>query len=174
MESGLPPGVTIRRLGPGDSFEELTALLHRAYAALAALGFNYTAVDQDPAVTRRRATRGSCLVAILDGRVVGTLAMHGPDEQSPSAHFRSPSAVVLEQFAVEPSLQDRGIGRALMEEAERRARAEGARELVGDTAEGAVHLVRWYESMGWRSVGFVQWPGKTYRSVVLTKPLDGA
>jgi hypothetical protein len=34
------------RVDPNDSFEELTGLLHRAYASLGAMGFNYTAVDQ--------------------------------------------------------------------------------------------------------------------------------
>ena len=38
----------------GDSIAELTALLHAAYASLAAQGWNFTAVDQPESVTRER------------------------------------------------------------------------------------------------------------------------
>jgi hypothetical protein len=58
-----------------------------------------------------------------------------------------------------------------MAEAERRAREAGAVAAYGDTAEGATHLVAWYERMGWRVVGHERWPGKTYRSVLLRKDL---
>ena len=44
----------IRPLLPSDSLEELTALLHAAYASLAAQGWNFTAVDQSVAMTRER------------------------------------------------------------------------------------------------------------------------
>ena len=46
--------IAIRALGPHDSIEELTALLHRSYAALGAMGLNYTAVDQTADVGRGR------------------------------------------------------------------------------------------------------------------------
>lgn len=40
-----------------------------------------------------------------------------------------------------------------------------------DTAEQAAHLIKRYTGLGYAPVGFVQWPGKVYRSVVLSKPL---
>lgn len=43
---GMSSGPVIRPIEPGDSLEELTRLLHRAYAPLGKLGLNYTAVDQ--------------------------------------------------------------------------------------------------------------------------------
>jgi predicted N-acetyltransferase YhbS len=135
------------------------------------MGLNYTAVDQDDAVTGRRARKGTCLVAEEDGAVVGTLSLHGPEEKSENEWFTRRGLVVLEQFAVEPRLQGRGLGRALMTEAERRARAQGASHLVGDTAEPAAHLIAFYERLGYRVVDHVRWPGKTYRSVVLVKAL---
>lgn len=163
--------VRVRPLRPDDSFEVLTALLHAGYARLGALGLNYTAVDQDVETTRRRATRGRCLVAELDGRLVGTLSLWrgGPDEET--ERFRRADAFVLGQFAVDPALQRRGIGTALLAEAERVARTEGAVELLGDTAEAAAHLVGYYERLGWAVVGTLRWPGKTYRSVLLAKAL---
>jgi GNAT superfamily N-acetyltransferase len=168
---GSAPGDVVRALAPSDSFEDLTGLIHRAYARLAGMGFNYTAVDQDEATTRRRATRGACLVAERGGRVVGTLSMHRGAEDEETDAYRDPRVAILEQLAVEPDLQSAGIGAALMAEALRRARAEGAARALGDTSEGATHLVAWYERMGFRVVGLVRWPGKTYRSVLLEKAL---
>ena len=163
---------TIRTLGEREPTAALTALLHRAYGALGARGLNYTAVDQDDGVTGRRARKGTCLVAEAGGAVVGTLSLHGPEATSENAWFTKAGGVTLGQFAVEPSLQGRGLGRALMAEAERRAVAEGASHLVGDTAEPATHLIAFYERLGYRVVDRVQWPGKTYRSVVLVKTLS--
>lgn len=51
---------------------------------------------------------------------------------------------------------------------------EGSRfkELALDTAEQAQHLIALYAGFGYRHVGFVQWPGKVYRSFVLSKALQ--
>ena len=40
-----------------------------------------------------------------------------------------------------------------------------------DTAEQATHLITLYASLGYQAVARVQWPGKVYESVVLSKPL---
>lgn len=165
----MPSPVTIRTLRAGDDLVALTALLHRAYAALASRGWNYTATSQTVEVTARRAGHGTCLLAEMDGRVVGTLSVHGPFEKSECPRMCRKGVVVLEQFAVEPDLQAHGIGKALMDEAERLAWGQGATEILGDTAQPAQHLVRWYEKLGFAVVDTVQWPGKTYRSVVLAK-----
>ena len=165
------PAWSIRTLGANEPTTAVTALLHRAYARLAAMGLNFTAVDQDDATTARRARRGTCLLAESKKSLVGTLSLHGPDEENQTEWFTRKDVVVVEQFAVEPALQGAGIGGALMAEAEWRAAAGGAAHLVGDTAEPATHLVWFYERLGFRVVDHVRWPGKTYRSVILAKPL---
>ena len=54
---------------------------------------------------------------------------------------------------------------------ETEAAARGARELALGTAEGAHHLVRWYEKLGFRFVEFMDWSSTNYRSVVHSKTL---
>ncbi|MGE4064138.1 MAG: GNAT family N-acetyltransferase [Rhodospirillaceae bacterium] len=76
-------------------------------------------------------------------------------------------------LVVSPSRQRRGIGTALMAWSEERARSNGAKEIALDTSEGASHLIRWYTALGYREVDIVQWQGKTYRSLILSKTLDG-
>jgi predicted N-acetyltransferase YhbS len=165
--------IPIRRLEPSDSVEDLTALLHRAYAALGAQGWNYTAVDQTIEGTRKRLAEGTCLVALDgDGRMIGTIMYNPPSvSYAGSPWLCRPDVAHLGQFGVEPSLQRAGIGARLMAAVEDMARADGAREIALDTAEPAVHLVEWYVRCGYRFIEHAQWRGKRYRSVVMSKAL---
>jgi len=166
--------ILIRPIGPDDGIEALTDLLHRAYAALGAKGWNYTAVDQTVEITRRRLAEGTCLVAVdHDGRIVGTI-MYNPARISyeGSPWLCRPDVAHLGQFAVEPSLQRAGIGARLMAAVEDMARADDAREIALDTAEPAVHLVEWYARCGYRFIEYAQWRGKRYRSVIMSKALQ--
>ena len=161
----------IRRLGPGDSLEELTALLHRAYGALGAMGFNYTAVDQPVERTRERTSDGECWVAVEEGRIVGTATLGLAEAMADPPEYARPGMACFQQFAIEPALQGKGLGSRLLEHAEERARELGAKEIALDTAEGAAHLIRYYEARGYALSGHVRFGRKTYRSVVLRKPL---
>lgn len=165
--------ISIRRLRPDDSVEDLTALLHRAYAALGAKGWNYTAVDQTIDITRERLAQGTCLVAVDgDGRIVATITYNPPEmSYDGSPWLCRPDVAHLGQFGVEPSLQRGGIGARLMAAVEDMARADGAREIAIDTAEPAVHLVEWYARCGYRFIEHAQWQGKRYRSVIMSKAL---
>lgn len=101
--------LTIRPLAEGDSIEALTALLHRAYAGLAALGFNYTAVDQTAKVIRSRIRDGQCFVAELDGTIVGTIMFYPPGKGGGCRWYNNPEVAKIGQFGVEPHLQGRGL-----------------------------------------------------------------
>ncbi len=160
----------VRGLGPADSIDELTALLHAAYAALGRLGFNYTAVDQSEAVTRDRIARGDCIVVTDADRLIGTLTFMAPGQCWPGTPwYRRPDVAVIGQFGVHPDDQRRGVGSLLLREAERMAERCGASELALDTAEGADHLIDWYRRQGYRIVEQAQWENKTYRSVIMSK-----
>lgn len=163
--------LTIRTLSPSDSIEALTHLLHRAYARLGAMGLNYTAVDQTPEVTAQRLAGGQCFLAEWDGALAGTVVVQPTDPKNLCAHFAKPGVAAIHQFGVEPELQGKGIGRALLKECENWAQAHGFHELAMDTAEPAHHLIRLYTDLGYAHVDYVRWPGKVYRSVVLSKVL---
>jgi len=164
----------IRLIRPDDSITELTALLHRAYAALGAMGLNYTAVDQTEEVTRSRIRAGECLVAEAGGRLVGTIHFRDAASSSGCPWFDRPEVASFHQFGVLPDWQGRGLGLRLIEAVERRARESGAAELALDTAEPATHLVRFYQKRGYRHIEYAQWSGKSYRSVIMSKQIGGA
>ena len=136
------------------------------------MGFNYTAVDQSEDVTMRRLEGGTCLVAEHEGRLAGTIAYKPPGINSACAHYTKPLVATIGQFAVLPALQGHGLGSRLLTAAEDLARNEGAAELALDTAEGAAQLIEWYQKRGYRFIEYAQWEGKTYRSVILSKPLS--
>jgi hypothetical protein len=58
-----------------------------------------------------------------------------------------------------------------MDAAEAWAAEQGYTHVALDTAEPAVALQRRYARRGYAPVGDVQWAGKTYRSVLMLKPL---
>jgi len=159
--------VNLRRFGPGDSLEDLTAMLHRAYAELADLGFNYTASYQDAAATGRRIEGSECWLAFAGGVLAGTVTL----TLRPIPDLPFESTAFVNQFAVDLPFRGRGIGRLLLDRAEERAAALGYRSVALDTAEGAVHLIGIYAARGYRDVGRHQWKGKTYESVVMVKGL---
>ena len=154
-----------------DSITELTSLLHRAYARLGDMGLNYTAVDQAPEVTAQRIRGGNCFVVADGAKLVGTIVAQPTYAKNDCEYFTRPGVAAAHQFAVDPARQGAGIGRMLLQRAEQWARDAGFSELAMDTAEQATHLIELYARLGYRHVGWVQWPGKVYRSVVLAKPL---
>ncbi|HMC14918.1 MAG TPA: GNAT family N-acetyltransferase [Albitalea sp.] len=169
--------LVIRPLDASDSIEALTHLLHRAYAALAVMGLNYTAIDQLPDVTARRVADGQCFVAALGVRIAGTVTVSGPYERAKTAwahatewFFRADTAH-FHQLGVEPELQGQRIGQRLVAHCEEWARSQGFRHMALDTAVPAHHLRARYARLGYRDVDEVQWKGKVYRSVIMAKEL---
>jgi GNAT superfamily N-acetyltransferase len=164
--------IQISALDEHDSLEALTALLHRAYAELGAMGFRYKAVDQGVEITRARISNGECYVAVYGGELVGTAVLLPPSWRPAHCEwYRRPEVAVLSQFAVEPQLQRRGLGSRLISHLEARAAELGAEELTINTAEGATHLVGLYERRGYRHIGHAQWEHTNFRSVLLSKRL---
>jgi predicted N-acetyltransferase YhbS len=170
----VPVDVLVEGFDAGrDSLESMTALLHRSYAPLLARGLNYTAATQPLDTTRKRLGSASlALVARRQDVIVGTIAYYerqtfvgGP------SWFGRDGVALFAQFAVEPVLQRLGIGRALLDAIETRARSDGRAELACDTALDAAELVAYYERLGYRKVEEHQYQRASYRSAVLSKAL---
>ncbi|MFX1679769.1 GNAT family N-acetyltransferase [Mitsuaria sp. CC2] len=174
--------LTLRPLTPEDSIEALTALLHLAYASLAAQGWNFTAVDQSVQTTRERVASGQAFVALsAGGELVGTVTVAPPKRPDgrylgdpvPDCYTQADTAI-LAQLAVHPSCRGQGVGERLMDVAEAWALAQGYAHVALDTAVPAEALRRRYERRGYALIGDVQWAGKTYRSVLMRKALGVA
>ena len=118
--------------------------------------------------------RRCCLLLLAAG---GTPAKQAGEAVAPTgseqcAWYRQPDVFSFGQFAVRPDLQGQGLGGKMIDMMETEAAARGARELALDTADGADHLIRWYEKRGYRLVEHVSWGNTNYRSVVMSKTLE--
>ncbi len=170
----------LRLLAPSDSLEALTALLHRAYARLGAMGLNYTAVDQGVETTRARFASGQGFVMEEGGALVGCVVAAGPFDETKNPGTRSipwylrRDVAHLHQLAVDPAQQGQKLGDQLVAACEAWAHERGFRAIALDTAEPAHHLRARYARMGYAEVDHAQWDGKRYRSLILVKPLEGA
>ncbi len=163
--------VYIRPLALVDSIQEITELLHAAYAQLASMGFRYLATHQDDKVTRDRLAKGYPLIAESVGRIVGTVTLYGPRENSPCQLYCQSGVFSFGQFGVLPAYQRHRIGSQLMAALEADAITRGATQLALDTAEGATHLIQWYERLGYRFIEYADWEVTNYRSVIMAKEL---
>jgi GNAT superfamily N-acetyltransferase len=136
------------------------------------MGQYFHATHQDATVTRRRAERGECWVADLDGAYVATITFYPADKTHGCPWYDRPDVAGAGQLAVTPTLRRRGIGAHLMDLVERRARETGAAEIALDTSENATHLIDLYTRRGYRFIEHAQWDVTNYRSVILSKKLS--
>lgn len=159
----------IRRRQPEDSIDDLTSMLHRAFAPMGQRGLNCQSIDQTPATTRQRIDRGDCFVAVADRRIVGTVTLQAPDASAAIRCYRDPEVASIHQLAVDPDYQSAGIGHSLLQTAVIWARTRRYAEIALDTP-APLHLLRdYYVRQGFKFAGLVWLAGRTYQSAVMTK-----
>jgi ribosomal protein S18 acetylase RimI-like enzyme len=100
-----------------------------------------------------RADRTSIVVAVEDGRVLGslTLELQGRvrDEGDTDHRPLADGEAHIRMLGVDPSARRRGIARALMAEAERLARDAGKNEITLNTTKRMQAAQRMYEGLGY-------------------------
>jgi ribosomal protein S18 acetylase RimI-like enzyme len=123
--------------------EFATVMEPAAWAGLdAAVG---AALESDaPGVQRIVAERGA--------ELVGSVMLYPPEADAYGGLAEGAGWPELRLLAVSPYARGRGIGRVLVEECVRRARAMGASELGLHTSESLRAAVRMYERMGFQRV----------------------
>ena len=163
---------TIRLLNSSDSLEELTDLLHLSYKKLADQGFRFHAAHQDVTVTKQRVDNSECYVAIADNKIVGTICYRSPTNKMQHDYYDQPSAAAFGQFAVAPQYQNSGLGSKLLNQAEKCAIRDKAKEIAFDTAEGATDLINYYKKRDYSFVQYTQWTVTNYRSVIMSTKLN--
>lgn len=115
----------------------------------------YEGLVRDPSYLERiaavadRAPRTVILVAVDDGTIVGSLTLElsrrvNPDDDPLEAHRAH-----IRMLGVAPDHQGRGIGKALMHDAEARARAAGKTEMTLHTTEQMATARAMYAGLGY-------------------------
>lgn len=88
------------------------------------------------------------IVAELEGRIVGSVALYDPGHAQYSGLDSAAAWPEVRLVAVDPAVRGRGVARALVLECVRRARAAGATTLGLHTSESMHTARRLYEQLG--------------------------
>jgi ribosomal protein S18 acetylase RimI-like enzyme len=100
-----------------------------------------------------RADRTTVLVAVEDGRVLGslTLELEGRVRDEDDDHHRplEPGEAHIRMLGVDPAARARGVARALMAESEARARAAGKTHMTLNTTKRMKAARAMYDRLGY-------------------------
>jgi N-acetylglutamate synthase-like GNAT family acetyltransferase len=153
--------MSIREAGPQDA-EAIAALVNRAYE----VEMFFVAGDRTSAERVRSALEAGTFLVDEDPAGEVAACVHVSMDGT-RAHFG--------MLAVDPVRQGRGRGRALIAEAERRARTQGATALDIEVVNLRTDLVVFYERLGYRAVGTRPYEHRPVRQpchfICMTKPL---
>jgi GNAT superfamily N-acetyltransferase len=135
--------ITIRQAGE-EELDEVAALAVEAYAEYAAQMSPdaWSAFAHQIGNVRGRATDGEQLVALRDGRLVGTVTLFLPWKGAQEDSYG------VRLLAVPPSERGTGVGRALMEYCIDRARREGKDRVVLTVTQEMESARDLYERLG--------------------------
>ena len=128
--------------------------------------------DEDYAATLRdvvsRAAAATVLVALLDGRIVGSVTV--ATEGGAYAENSDPGDAVIRMLVTDPAARGAGVGTALMDQALQRAREEGCGAVRLSTQESMTAAHRIYERLGFTRTPDRDWtpvPGVDLLTYVL-------
>jgi GNAT superfamily N-acetyltransferase len=146
----------IRRAGPGD-VDELRAIAAAAYQKyVPRIGRAPAPMTADYA----RAVRdGQAWAALEDGQIVGFAIM-----------IAQPGYLLLDNVAVLPAVQGRGIGARLLALAEDQARGLGLRQIRLSTNEAMTENLAYYPRHGYAETHRAEQDG--FNRVFFRKPID--
>jgi ribosomal protein S18 acetylase RimI-like enzyme len=131
--------------------EELVEAGQRTRAGFAALfGENFPEYLELVADVAERSGRTTVLVAVEEGRVLGSVTLELTAKVDPEREL-APDEAHLRMLGVTPEAQGRGAGRALVEAAAALARSAGKRRLTLGTLPEMTAAQRLYERMGFQS-----------------------
>ncbi len=101
------------------------------------------------------------ILARVGGEIVGTLSLATKKPWAIAPEYFTPvtRALYLRDMAVAPAAQGQGVGRILLAEAERSARAWPAGAIRLDAYDGAVGAGGFYAKCGYKEVGRVVYRG---------------
>jgi len=112
------------------------------------LGYPADAADVPERLRRLRSAGDDAFVAEVDGATVGLATVH-----SRAVLHAARPVVQLTALVVPPEMRGRGVGRALVDEAERWGKDRGADRLVVTTALHRVDAPLFYERIGFEHTG---------------------
>jgi GNAT superfamily N-acetyltransferase len=157
------------------SWDEITQLLHIGYSERRMQGLDYSAASQSVQKTIERVSNGVCLVALLDGKLIGTESyrMIRASELKFRRWYHDDCFFYLHSLTVLPEFKRMGIGTIIRNKIVEEAYQKKVDSLISDTSAHAKWLISWYSRLGHKKVGQVSHPTTNYFSIVMRTPICG-
>lgn len=141
-------GVRLRDARP-EELAAVRALTLRAYAEYAGVMEPSAWTGLEEAVRRTVDSGGAeRIVAEHEGKIVGSVMLFPPSTATYGGSVEAPPWPELRMLAVSPDARGMGVGRLLVDECVRRARASGATELGLHTSRSMETAIGMYRRMG--------------------------
>jgi predicted N-acetyltransferase YhbS len=143
-----PESVCIRDARP-DEYEQICELALEAYKQYAAIMPHWEMYRRHLLLTLDNDHRPVRIVAKQNGEIVGSILLYPANTdvyEDANANSGHPEIRLL---AVAPTVRGQGVGRALVDECERRARASGATAIGLHTEDIMEAAVRMYVARGY-------------------------
>jgi GNAT superfamily N-acetyltransferase len=149
VTSGMPTAA----IATDADVDAIAALVNSAYRGESSRAGWTTEADYLEG-QRTDAARLRAELAAKEGAVLLTLRDDdGPLLGSVWLEPRGVDVWYLGMFTIRPDIQSRGLGRMLLDEAERFAKARGARRMQMTVIQLRAPLIAWYERCGFRPTG---------------------
>lgn len=148
------------------TWEDITDLLHHAFAEHKAEGLHYSACDQSVEVTRQRAENSICLVALLDEKLVGTGLVSFEKRHGKTVGY-------LSQLGILPKVKGRGIGTKIKITCMEICCQKGVDAIYCNTSAKAESVIRFYTQKGWQKVRLLSFENTNYYSIEFRCPIRG-
>lgn len=152
------------------TWEEITELIHQAFAKKDQQGMRYHGAYQSVETTQQRGQEGMCFVALWDGKLVGTATLV---LQQKHAWYNGKLSGYMGQLAVHPDYAGKGVGQALLQKRMEICRQKNVDELIMHTAIHATDLIGWWQRLGAQKVELLSTPGTNFYAVRMRLPLAG-
>ncbi len=133
------------------------------------MGLNFIASHQTVEYTRNYFKKGECYILVGNGKLCGTVFYYTSIWDDAPDIYKQADSVLIGKFAVEPEMQNHGLGSKLMDFIEALAKTNGKQRVVFDTSEKAQHLIDYYTKRGYEYLHHWQWADVNYKSVILSK-----
>ncbi len=135
------------------------------------MGLNFIATFQSVEYTQKYFKKGECYVLVSGEKLLGAVFYDTSMWDDVPDIYKLSDSVLIGKFAVEPELQNKGLGSKLMDFVEAHAKLNKKNRVVLDTSEKAFHLIDYYQKRGYKYIHHWQWPDVNYKSVILSKEL---
>jgi GNAT superfamily N-acetyltransferase len=170
--TALEREVEFRKVTPEDSAEDINRLFHTSHALQADHSLRRFWLAELLGEGSPENPKGELFLAVSEGvRLIGGAVFYDAENTRGCPYFDKPNIASIGPFAVMPEFQGHGLGGALLQFIEDRARETGAEELALDIPPEATQTLQKYLQQGYRFAENARWPGSDRRCVILSKRL---